>query len=63
MSVQDHSAHASRQQSRQASVIPVDDESDDELRRAIELSKTEERPSKRVKRDETPEEERKLMAE
>nr|XP_018262379.1 uncharacterized protein I303_05396 [Kwoniella dejecticola CBS 10117]OBR84537.1 hypothetical protein I303_05396 [Kwoniella dejecticola CBS 10117] len=55
--------HFSRPTSRQPSVTIGDGDEDDELRRAIALSEEEARAPKRRKRDETPEEERKMLAE
>ncbi|WWC70762.1 uncharacterized protein I206_104713 [Kwoniella pini CBS 10737] len=60
LSVQEH---FSRPTSRQPSVGIVDDEEDEDLKRAIAMSQEEARAPKRRKREETPEEERKMLAE
>ncbi|KAK8858572.1 hypothetical protein IAR55_002801 [Kwoniella newhampshirensis] len=60
LSAQEHQTHVSRQ----SSVRPLDNESDDEdLRKALALSHEEARAPKRQKRDDTPEEERRMLAE
>ncbi|WWC88676.1 uncharacterized protein L201_003589 [Kwoniella dendrophila CBS 6074] len=55
--------HISRTTSRQPSVQPVDDNDDEDLRRAIAMSEEDARAPKRQKREETPEEERRMLAE
>ena len=55
------SARESRNGSRAQSLVPNDE--DEELMRAIRLSEEEARAPKRARRDSTPEEERRMLAE
>lgn len=62
-SVLAESARESRQGSRRASPIPLVDDEDAELQRAIAMSQAESRAPKRQRRESTPEEERRMLAE
>lgn len=62
LSAQEHETHISRGSSINP-VAPVEDVDDEDLRRAIALSEEESRAPKRQRREETPEEERKALAE
>jgi hypothetical protein len=53
----------SKQGSRAESPIAISDDDDEEVQRIIEMSKDDARASKRVRRDCTPEEERRMLAE
>ncbi|KAK4689554.1 tyrosyl-DNA phosphodiesterase 1, partial [Tremellales sp. Uapishka_1] len=64
LSAREYQARSSTSRPRsQSEVISVSDDEDEELRKAIALSQAEGRAPKRLKREETPEEERRMLAE
>lgn len=58
-----HTAQTSTRGSRPDSPIVIGDDDDEDFKLALAMSKDDARPSKKSRREETPEEERNMLAE